>query len=63
VAEIVEVVVVEVSKNEKEFNTMLKTIDKLIKEANRAMGKKLTTKDRKKMKKSTFCGPNRSLKL
>jgi len=28
--------------------------------AEKAMGKKLTTKDRKKLKKSTFCGPDRS---
>ena len=28
--------------------------------ADKAMGKKLTTKDRKKLKKSTFCGPGRS---
>ena len=34
--------------------------DKLIDKANQVMGKKLTTKDRKKMSKSTFCGPNRS---
>ena len=39
---------------------MIDVIDKLIKDANRAMGKKLTTKDRKKMKKGTFCGPGRS---
>lgn len=35
-------------------------LDKLIERANKVMGKKLTTKQRKKMKKSTFCGPNRS---
>ena len=34
--------------------------DELFKNADKAMGKKLTTKDRKKLKKSTFCGPNRS---
>ena len=37
-----------------------KYLDSLIEKANKAMGKVLTTKDRKKMKKSTFCGPNRS---
>ena len=36
-------------------------IDKLIEDAKEVMGKKLTTKDRKKLKKSTFCGPDRSL--
>jgi hypothetical protein len=38
--------------------------NKLIIRANTAIeeAKKLTTKDRKAMKKSTFCGPNRSLK-
>ena len=35
-------------------------LDKLIDRANKAMSKKLTTKDRKKLKKSTFCGPGRS---
>ena len=43
-------------------------LEKLIARANRAMGKKdpeetaktLTTKDRKKLQKGTFCGPNRS---
>jgi hypothetical protein len=35
-------------------------LDTLIERADHAMGKKLTTKDRKKMKKSTFCGPGRS---
>jgi hypothetical protein len=34
--------------------------DKLIEKAYDVMGKKLTTKMRKKLKKSTFCGPNRS---
>lgn len=38
----------------------LDILDKLIERAEKAMGKKLTTKDRKKMKKSTFCGKNRS---
>lgn len=38
----------------------LEYLDKIINRANEAMGKKLTTKDRKKLKKSTFCGPNRS---
>ena len=40
-------------------------LDKLIKRANKAMGKedkgaKLTTKQRKKLKGGTFCGPDRS---
>lgn len=34
--------------------------DELIEKAYKVMGKELTTKDRKKLKKSTFCGPNRS---
>ena len=44
----------------------LNILDKLIIKANQVMGKleeeakTLTTKDRKKLKKSTFCGPNRS---
>lgn len=38
----------------------LDVIDQLIEKANNAMGKKLTTKDRKKLKKATFCGPDRS---
>jgi len=37
-----------------------KYLDTLIDKANVAMGKVLTTKDRKKLKKTTFCGPNRS---
>ena len=36
------------------------TLKGLITKANRVMGKTLTTKDRKKLKSSTFCGPNRS---
>lgn len=41
----------------KSFNTL----DKLIEKAYEVIeGKVLTTKDRKKLKKSTFCGPNRS---
>lgn len=35
-------------------------LDELIEKAYEVMGKKLTTKDRKAMKKSTFCGPGRS---
>jgi len=35
-------------------------LDELIERANKALGKKLTTKDRKKLRESTFCGPNRS---
>ena len=38
----------------------LNTLSGLIAKANRVMGKKLTTKDRKQMKDSTFCGPNKS---
>ena len=38
----------------------LDVIDQLIERANEVMGKKLTTKDRKKLKASVFCGPNRS---
>ena len=35
-------------------------LDELIEKADEVMGKKLTTKDRKKLSKSTFCGPGRS---
>lgn len=37
-------------------------MDKILDRAQRAVeeAKKLTTKQRKKMKKSTFCGPGRS---
>ncbi len=35
-------------------------LDKLIDRANEVMGKELTTKDRKSLKASTFCGPGRS---
>jgi len=35
-------------------------LDQLIDRAHEVMGKKLTTKERKAMKSSTFCGPNRS---
>ena len=35
-------------------------LDNLVKKAYEVMGKKLTTKDRKALKKSTFCGPDRS---
>lgn len=40
----------------------INTLSGLISKANRVMesAKKLTTKDRKKLKSSTFCGPNRS---
>jgi hypothetical protein len=34
----------------------LKELNELIEKANKVMGKKLTTKDRKKLKDSTFCG-------
>jgi len=36
------------------------TLKGLIAKANRVMGKNLTTKDRKKLKSSKFCGPNKS---
>lgn len=35
-------------------------LEELIERANKAMGKVLTTKDRKKLNKSTFCGPGKS---
>ena len=35
-------------------------LDRLIGRANEAIAKTLTTKDRKALKKSTFCGPGRS---
>lgn len=35
-------------------------LDQLIDKARKAISKKLTTKDRKKLKSSTFCGPGRS---
>lgn len=35
-------------------------LDELFERADTAMGKKLTTKQRKRMKDSTFCGPGRS---
>ena len=38
----------------------INTLKGLIAKANKVMGKKLTTKDRKKLKSSTFCGPNKS---
>jgi len=37
-----------------------KSLKELIERAHSAMGKKLTTKDRKKLKSGTFCGPGRS---
>lgn len=37
-----------------------KSLKELIERANEAIGKKLTTKDRKKLKSGTFCGPGRS---
>ncbi|MGD9157213.1 MAG: hypothetical protein PVG39_02280 [Desulfobacteraceae bacterium] len=43
------------------------SLDELIEKANEVMGKvsgkKLTTKDRKKMKSTTFCGPGRSFPI
>ncbi len=44
-------------------NKDFKYLDKLIDRAHKAMGKKLTTKERKDMKKATFCGPNRSFPI
>lgn len=38
----------------------LDILDKLIERADKAMGKKLSTKKRKKLKDSVFCGPGRS---
>ncbi len=35
-------------------------LDQLIDKAQKAISKKLTTKDRKKLKSGTFCGPGRS---
>jgi len=35
-------------------------LDRLVEKADKAMGKKYSTKDRKAMKKGSFCGPNRS---
>jgi hypothetical protein len=39
---------------------MVDYLDKLIERAYKAMGKPLTTKQRKSMKSGTFCGPGRS---
>jgi hypothetical protein len=39
---------------------MFDYLDRLIEKAHEVMGKTLTTKERKKLKESTFCGPNRS---
>ena len=41
-------------------HSKLEAYEALFERANEAMSKKLTTKDRKKLKSSTFCGPNRS---
>jgi hypothetical protein len=38
----------------------MKYLNELIEKANVAMGKKLSTKQRKKLKDSQFCGPGRS---
>lgn len=43
------------SLNAKDLDDLFSRADKAIEKA-----KRLTTKDRKKLKKSTFCGPNRS---
>lgn len=37
-------------------------LNRLFERADEAMSKKLTTKQRKNLKSSTFCGPNRSFK-
>jgi len=44
-------------------HSKLKAYDAMLKRANKAMAKKLTTKDRKKLKGGTFCGPNRSFPI
>ena len=36
------------------------SLNELFERADKAMGKKLTTKDRKKLKKSVYCGPGKS---
>lgn len=43
----------------KEYSA-LSALDILIEKANEVMGKTLTTKDRKKLPDSSYCGPNRS---
>jgi hypothetical protein len=40
----------------KDFNVL----DKLVERAYKAIGKKLSTKDRKKLPDSAYCGPGRS---
>ncbi|HLD90533.1 MAG TPA: hypothetical protein VI911_05890 [Patescibacteria group bacterium] len=46
------------------MSEFLDALDQLLKRARTALGKedaaKLTTKERKKLKKSTFCGPGKS---
>ena len=42
---------------------VIDSLDKVIEKAYDVMGKALTTKERKKMKKSTFCGPGRSFPI
>lgn len=42
------------------METKFEKLDELIERANEVMGKKLTTKDRKKLPSSTYCGPGRS---
>jgi len=44
-------------------NKTFDAFDNLIKKAYDVMGKKLTTKDRKKLKKGTFCGPGKSFPI
>ncbi len=42
------------------MKTDMTYLEELFERADKAIGKKLTTKDRKKLKKSVFCGPDRS---
>lgn len=46
-----------------ENTNVIDSLDKVIEKAYDVMGKALTTKERKKMKKSTFCGPGRSFPI
>ena len=42
------------------MNDGLKKLDELIEKANKVIGKKLSTKERKKLPASSFCGPGKS---
>jgi len=44
-------------------HSKLDAYEAMFERANNALGKKLTTKDRKKLKSGTFCGPNRSFPI